>query len=49
MGEALHVMDVPPTAENIAKLIFDYASQQNLAVCEVQFFETDRNFASYCG
>src|SRR5262245_35547711 len=34
-GERVHVLDVNPTAENIAKLIFDYAKAQGFPVIEV--------------
>lgn len=46
-GEPVHVMDANPTAENIARLIFDYASAQGFPVVEVQLWETDHCFATY--
>jgi 6-pyruvoyltetrahydropterin/6-carboxytetrahydropterin synthase len=48
-GEPLFVMDVNPTAENIAKLIFDYAADQGLPVVEVRLWETESSFACYRG
>jgi 6-pyruvoyltetrahydropterin/6-carboxytetrahydropterin synthase len=48
-GEPVHVLDVNPTAENIAKLIFDYAAGQGFPVVEVQLWETEHCFASYTG
>ena len=48
-GEPVHVLDVNPTAENIAKLIFDYAAGQGFPVVEVQLWETENCFASYTG
>jgi 6-pyruvoyltetrahydropterin/6-carboxytetrahydropterin synthase len=46
-GEPLYLMDAHPTAENIAKLIFDHALNQGLSVVEVRFFETPTCSASY--
>src|SRR5262245_4816922 len=49
LGEPVFVMDVNPTAENIARLIYDYAAAQAFPVVEVQLWETDTCHASYCG
>lgn len=46
-GEPVFVMDVNPTAENIARLIFEYAAGQGFPVVEVQLWETPSCFASY--
>jgi 6-pyruvoyltetrahydropterin/6-carboxytetrahydropterin synthase len=46
-GEPVYVMDVNPTAENIARLIFDFTAAQGFPVVEVQVWETDHCFASY--
>ena len=46
-GERVHVLDVNPTAENIAKLIYDYAVGQGLPVVEVRLWETDSSYATY--
>lgn len=46
-GEPLVVLDVNPTAENIAKLIFDYATSQGFPVAEVKLWETDSCYATY--
>ncbi|HMF14825.1 MAG TPA: 6-carboxytetrahydropterin synthase [Gemmataceae bacterium] len=46
-GEPVFVTDVNPTAENIARLIFDYAVAQGFPVLEVQLWETDTCQASY--
>lgn len=46
-GEPVHVLDVNPTAENIAKLIFDYATGQGFPVVEVKLWETDTCYAAY--
>jgi len=47
MGEPVHVVDVNPTAENIAKLIFDFADAQGFPVVEVRLWETDSCYATY--
>jgi 6-pyruvoyltetrahydropterin/6-carboxytetrahydropterin synthase len=46
-GEPIFVMDVNPTAENIAKLIFDYAAAQGFPVVAVRLWETDSCYATY--
>jgi 6-pyruvoyltetrahydropterin/6-carboxytetrahydropterin synthase len=48
-GEPVFVMDVNPTAENIAKVIFDQARAQGLPVVEVRLWETDTSCATYMG
>jgi len=48
LGEPLHLMDVNPTAENIARLIFDYAAGQGFPVVEVRLWETSGCSATYC-
>jgi len=48
-GEPVHVMDLNPTAENIAKLIFDYAISQGFPVLEVKLWETESCCATYTG
>ncbi len=46
-GEPVHVMNVNPTAENIARLIFDYAASQGFPVVEVILWETENSYATY--
>jgi 6-pyruvoyltetrahydropterin/6-carboxytetrahydropterin synthase len=46
-GEPVYVMEVNPTAENIARLIFDFAAAQGFPVIEVQLWETDHSRATY--
>lgn len=46
-GERVYVMDRNPTAENIARLIFDQARSAGLPVIEVRLWETDRCHASF--
>jgi 6-pyruvoyltetrahydropterin/6-carboxytetrahydropterin synthase len=48
-GEPVYVMKVNPTAENIARLIYDYTAAQGFPVAEVQLWETDHCFATYTG
>ena len=47
MGEPLYLMDVSPTAENIAKLIFDVALESGFPVVEVRLWETPHCCATY--
>lgn len=49
MGEPCYVVDVNPTAENIAKLIYDFVKAQGFPVREVRLWETDSCYATYCG
>jgi 6-pyruvoyltetrahydropterin/6-carboxytetrahydropterin synthase len=46
-GEPVFVLDVNPTAENIARLIFDYTAAQGFPVVEVRLWETEDCFATY--
>lgn len=46
-GEPLFVIDSNPTAENIAKLIYDFAASQKLPVAEVSLWETFKSHATY--
>ncbi|MFL5331225.1 MAG: 6-pyruvoyl trahydropterin synthase family protein [Gemmataceae bacterium] len=48
-NEPIFVLDVNPTAENIAKLIFDYGRRQGLPVVEVRLWETENCYATYTG
>lgn len=47
MGEPMYLLEVNPTAENLAKLIFDYALAQGYPVDEVRLWETPNCFATY--
>ncbi len=47
MGEPVFLMDVNPTAENIARQIFDVARQKGLPVVEVRLWETPQCCAQY--
>jgi 6-pyruvoyltetrahydropterin/6-carboxytetrahydropterin synthase len=48
-GERVHVLDVNPTAENIAKLIYDFTAGQGFPVVEVRLWETESSYATYTG
>ncbi len=48
-GERVFVMAENPTAENIARLIFDYSREAGLPVVEVTLWETPRCSARYTG
>lgn len=45
--EKFYVMDANPTAENIARLIFDHARACGLPVVEVRLWETSSSCATY--
>jgi 6-pyruvoyltetrahydropterin/6-carboxytetrahydropterin synthase len=46
-GEPFFLLDVNPTAENIAMLIFDQVAGQGFPVVEVKLWETEDSFAVY--
>jgi 6-pyruvoyltetrahydropterin/6-carboxytetrahydropterin synthase len=46
-GEPLFLIPANPTAENIAKLIFDFAKSHRLPVRQVSLWETFKSYASY--
>jgi 6-pyruvoyltetrahydropterin/6-carboxytetrahydropterin synthase len=46
-NEPVFVMSVNPTAENIARLIFDFVLEQELPITEVRLWETDSCYATY--
>jgi len=47
LGEPMYLIDANPTAENIARLIFDYTKSQGFPIVEVHLWETPRCFATY--
>ncbi len=49
MGEPFFLIDENPTAENLARLIYDFAASQGLPVVEVRLWETPRCHAIYQG
>ncbi len=46
-NEPFVTLDVNPTAENIARMIFEHAVSHALPVVEVTLWETENSFASY--
>jgi len=46
-GEPFVALGVNPTAENIAKIIFDHITEAGLPVVEVTLWETENAFATY--
>src|SRR5882762_259896 len=48
-GEPFFVMEVNPTAENIARIIFEYTRAQGFPVVEVHLWETEDSYATYRG
>jgi len=46
--EPLFILKQPPTAENIARLIFEFARKSSLPVSKVTLWEPPTSFASYC-
>ena len=47
IGEPLYLMDENPTAENIAKEIFDQTLQAGFPIIEARLWETPKCFATY--
>ena len=47
LGEPVFMLEENPTAENIAKLIYDQAAYLGLAVSEVLLWETPQSYAGY--
>ncbi len=46
-GEPFRILEVHPTAENLARLIFDFVKNLHFPVVEVTLWETNSCFASY--
>ena len=46
-NEPVFLMDVNPTAENLAKLIYDHVASSGFPVVEVKLWETEDAFAVY--
>jgi 6-pyruvoyltetrahydropterin/6-carboxytetrahydropterin synthase len=46
-GEPLFLMEANPTAENIARLIYDFTAGQGFPVVQVQLWETDDSHATF--
>jgi len=48
LGEPLFLIDCNPTAENLARLIFEQAKAQGFPVVDVRIWETPNCHAIYC-
>lgn len=48
-GERFYALKENPTAESMAKLIYDHARSQGFPVTRVTLWETESSFATYCG
>jgi 6-pyruvoyltetrahydropterin/6-carboxytetrahydropterin synthase len=48
-GEPVFLLDENPTAENIAKLIYEFTAAQGFPIVEAHLWETPRCFATYRG
>jgi 6-pyruvoyltetrahydropterin/6-carboxytetrahydropterin synthase len=49
LGEPIYILDSNPTAERLARLIFDVSREQGLAVSRVTFWETPSSWSTYTG
>jgi 6-pyruvoyltetrahydropterin/6-carboxytetrahydropterin synthase len=47
LGEPVYLLESNPTVERIARLIFEYAVSEGLAVARVKVWETPSSFAEY--
>jgi 6-pyruvoyltetrahydropterin/6-carboxytetrahydropterin synthase len=47
LGEPVYLLDSNPTAERIARLIYEYAASQGFPVVRVKVWETPTSFAEY--
>ena len=47
LGEPMYLVDENPTAENIAKLIFDFTAQAGFPIIEARLWETQNCYATY--
>jgi 6-pyruvoyltetrahydropterin/6-carboxytetrahydropterin synthase len=47
LGEPLYLLDVNPTAENIARAIYDFTRAQGFPIVECSLWETPRCYATY--
>ena len=49
MGEPVYLLDSNPTAERIARLVFDFSREHGLPVARVTVWETPSSWATYVG
>ncbi|MEM8865803.1 MAG: 6-carboxytetrahydropterin synthase [Planctomycetota bacterium] len=47
LGEPMYLIDANPTAENIAKVIFDVALDAGFPIVEAKLWETPKCYATY--
>ncbi|MFV1965798.1 MAG: 6-pyruvoyl tetrahydropterin synthase family protein [Pirellulaceae bacterium] len=47
MEEPMYLLDVNPTAENIARLIYDFTASHGFPIVEARLWETPHCFATY--
>lgn len=47
LGEPLYLLDTNPTAETIARLIYEFTASQGFPIAEVKLWETPQCFATY--
>lgn len=47
MGEPLYLLDRNPTAENIARAIYEFTAAQSFPVVQVDLWETPKCFATF--
>jgi 6-pyruvoyltetrahydropterin/6-carboxytetrahydropterin synthase len=48
-GEPLYLLEENPTAENLARLLYEVTAAEGFPVIEVRLWETDDSCASYTG
>lgn len=48
-GERVRITDFNPTAENIARMIFEHVAAEGYPVVDVTLWETETSYASYRG
>ncbi len=49
LGEPLYLIDTNPTAENIARLIYEFTAAHGFPVVDVHLWETPHCYATYRG
>jgi 6-pyruvoyltetrahydropterin/6-carboxytetrahydropterin synthase len=49
LGEPMYLLDSNPTAERLARLIFDVSREHGLAVSRVTLWETPNSWSTYTG
>ena len=49
LGEPIYIIDSNPTAERLARLVYDISREQGLPVVRVTLWETPTSWATYVG